>query len=64
MINFSLRELKFSGNMFFSYPERLASAKVGKSFRYKEMIRKSHCLKFIIYLALKESILKNYQINR
>ena len=30
MINFSLRELKFSGNMYFSYTERLASAKVEK----------------------------------
>ena len=28
MINFSLRELKFSGNMYFSYNERLASSKV------------------------------------
>ena len=30
MINFSLREVKFSENMSFSYTERLASAKVGK----------------------------------
>ena len=30
MINFSLRELKFSGNMYFSYLERLASAKLEK----------------------------------
>ena len=30
MINFSLREVKFSENMYFSYTERLASAKVGK----------------------------------
>ena len=30
MINFSLRELKFSGNMYFSYLERLASAKIEK----------------------------------
>ena len=30
MINFSLRELKFSGNMYLSYTERLASAKVEK----------------------------------
>ena len=30
MINFSPRELKFSGNMYFSYTERLASAKVEK----------------------------------
>ena len=28
MINFSLRELKFSGNMYFSYNERIASSKV------------------------------------
>ena len=28
---FSLRKLKFSGNMYFSYPGRLASAKVEKS---------------------------------
>ena len=27
MFNFSLRELKFSGNMLVSYTERLASAK-------------------------------------
>ena len=32
MINFSQRELKFSGNMHFSYTERLASAKVEKVF--------------------------------
>ena len=31
MISFSPRELKFSGNMYFSYPERLASAKVEKA---------------------------------
>ena len=30
MIKFSLRELKFSGNMYFSYLERLASAKLEK----------------------------------
>ena len=30
MINFSLRELKFSGNMYFSYLERVVSAKVEK----------------------------------
>ena len=30
MINFSLKELKFSRNMYFSYPERFASAKVEK----------------------------------
>ena len=30
MINSSLREFKFSGNMYFSYTERLASAKVEK----------------------------------
>ena len=29
-INFSLWELEFSGNMYFSYTERLASSKVGK----------------------------------
>ena len=31
MISFSPRELKFSGNMYFSYPERFASAKVEKA---------------------------------
>ena len=30
MINFSLRDLKFSGNIYFSYTGRLASAKVEK----------------------------------
>ena len=30
MINFSLRELKYSGNLYFSYTERLASPKVEK----------------------------------
>ena len=30
MINFLLRELRFSGNMYFSYTERLLSAKVVK----------------------------------
>ena len=29
-INFSLWELEFSGNMYFSYTERLASSKVEK----------------------------------
>ena len=28
MINFSLKELKFSGNMYFKHLERLASTKV------------------------------------
>ena len=37
--------------------------KLKKLFRYKEMIRKSHCYLFI-YMAFKKSILKNYQINR
>ena len=37
---FGLRELKFSGNMYSSYTERLASAKVEKSFHYREMMRK------------------------
>ena len=31
MINLPLRELKFSGKMYFSYAKRLASAKVEKS---------------------------------
>ena len=30
MIKFSLKELKFSENMYYSYTERLASAKVEK----------------------------------
>ena len=30
MINFSLRELKFSGNVYFSHLERLALAKIEK----------------------------------
>ena len=30
MINFSRRELKFSGSMYFSHLERLSSAKVEK----------------------------------
>ena len=30
MINFSLRELKFSGNLYFSFIERPASAKTKK----------------------------------
>ena len=39
MINFSLRELKFLGNVYyFSYLKRLALAKVEKSFCYKEII--------------------------
>ena len=52
MINFSLRELKFSGNMYFSYPGRLASLhqqKLKKAFCYKEMIRKSHVSQMSIY---------------
>ena len=32
MINFSIRDLKFSGNMHFTYTERLAPAKVEKYF--------------------------------
>ena len=36
MINFLLRELKFSGNMYFSYLERLPSAKVEKVLSIKK----------------------------
>ena len=32
MINFPLRKLKFSGNIYFSHTKRLASAKVEKVF--------------------------------
>ena len=62
MIKFSLRELKFSGNMYFSYPERLASAKVEKVISLQRNDEKVTL--FIIYLSFKGSILKNYQITR
>ena len=62
MINFSLRQLKFSGNMYFSSLERLASAKVEKVLSLHRNHKKVTLL--LIYLAFKESILKNYQINR
>ena len=35
MIKFSLKELKFSENMYYSYTERLASAKVEKVLSLK-----------------------------
>ena len=40
MINFSLRELKFSGNMYFSYTERLASARIEKVFSLQKNNKK------------------------
>ena len=58
MINFSLRELKFSGNMYFSYIERIALAKVGKVLSLQRNDKK------VTYLVFKNSILKNYHINR
>ena len=55
MIPFSLRELKFSGNMYFSYTERLALAKVEmkKYFCHTKTIRKQHCsnLSYILLLG-------------
>ena len=58
IINFSLRKLKFSGNMYFSYTERLTSTKVveKKTLCYREMMRESNTVT-IICLTFKESIL-------
>ena len=47
MINFSLRELKFSGN--FSYPERLALAKVEKVVSLQRNDKKVTLLLVYIY---------------
>ena len=40
VINFSLSELKFSGNMYFSYPERLALVKVEKVLSWQRNDKK------------------------
>ena len=48
MINFSLRELNFSGNMYFHYFERLASAKVEKVLSLQRNDKKVTL--FLIYL--------------
>ena len=40
MIHFSLRELKFSGNMYFIYNEGLALAKVEKSLSLERHYKK------------------------
>ena len=40
MFHFSLRELKFSGNMHFIYAERLASAKIEKVLWLQENDKK------------------------
>ena len=64
MINFSVRELKFSGNMYFSYLERLASAKVEKVLSLQRNDKKVTLLLIYDVSGFKESVLKNYQINR
>ena len=50
MINFSLRELKSSGNMFFSYTKRLASANVEKVLWLKRNDKKVTLL-LIYYIS-------------
>ena len=47
MINFSLRELKFSRNMYFSYNERLALAKVEKDLSLQSNDKKKTLLSYI-----------------
>ena len=54
MINLSLRELKFSGNMYLSYLERLASAKVEKDLSLQRN-DKSHTNLSYIWLLRKYS---------
>ena len=43
IINFSLSELKFSGSMYFSYPEWIASAKVEKVLSLQRNDKKVTC---------------------
>ena len=68
MINFSVRELNFSGNMYFSYTERLALAKVEKvlslQINDKKVTFVTNNLLHISSLTFKRSILKNDHINR
>ena len=52
MINFSLSELKFSGNMYFSYTERLTSAKVGKVLSLQRNDKKVTLVTSISYIWL------------
>ena len=46
MINISLREVKFSENMHFSYTERLASTKVEKVLSLQKNAKKVTSLLF------------------
>ena len=61
MTNFTLTELKFSGNIYFSYPERLVSAKVEKVLSLQRNHKKVTLLLIYHILAFKKSILKNYK---
>ena len=56
-------ELKFSGNMYFSYTERLAPSKVEKVLSLQRNDKKVTLLLIYHIFAFKKSILKNYQMN-
>ena len=64
MINFCTKGVKYSGNMCFSYLERLALAKVEKVLSLQRNDKKVALLLIYHISGFKESILKNYQINR
>ena len=64
MINFCTKGVKYSGNMNFSYLERLALAKVEKVLSLQRNDKKVALLLIYHISGFKESILKNYQINR
>ena len=60
MTSFPLRELKFSGHIYFSYTERLASAKVEKVLGLQRNSKKVTLLPIYHINGIKKRILKNY----
>ena len=56
MINFFLGELTFSGNMYFSYTKRLASAKVKKDLSLQRNDKKSHIVTDLSNIWLLEKV--------
>ena len=56
MINFFLGELTFSGNMYFSYTKRLASAKVKKNLSLQRNDKKSHIVTDLSNIWLLEKV--------
>ena len=59
MFNFSLRELKFSGNMCLNYTERLTSARIEKVLWLQENDKKVTMLLLKIYSGHSNNNLEN-----